>query len=274
MNLVLFMAGVHNREHAHPFNIYQADGFSGTTWETTDVAGGPTALLQYKPNAAAGVLWSDDANDRAYTIGMRYHDVVHYTPGSYEHERAIHPVTGEEVFYPRGLGGKFNTHNPYHQQYLDPAGNYVLDITDDIWYDGVGQNTTYHSSVIARKFIDIKVNLGKDGKRVASDNLLGYPYKRWPTAAAAPAGWPAAFVQPAGGRVMSQRDAIYHFCRQGGICAHPHCRTPLNFYAPAGDPNSAGIGRRNIKINHYGMESLTAADDNILGWVCKHCKCE
>ena len=43
----------------------------------------------------------------------------------------------------------------------------------------------------------------------------------------------------------------------------------MNFRAPKTDPNSAGIGRRNIKINHYGMESLTAADDNLLGWVCR-----
>ena len=266
---------LHHREHAHPFNIYQAEGFSGTTWGTTSDTGGPTALLQYKPNAAAGVLWSDDANSRSYTVGMRYHDVVHFTPGSYEHERAIHPVTGEEIHYPWGLGGKFNTHNPYHQQYLDPAGNYVLDITDDIWYDPAqGQNTTQRSSVIARKFMVIASNLNWDGKAVASDNLLGYPYKRWPTAATAPAGWPAAFFQPAGGRVMSQRDAIYHFCRQGGICAHPHCRTPLNFYAPKTDPNAASIARKNDMINHYGMESLTAADDNILGWVCSHCKSE
>ena len=41
-----------------------------------------------------------------------------------------------------GLGGKFNTPNPYHTQYTDPAGNCVLDITDEVWYDGVGQNTT------------------------------------------------------------------------------------------------------------------------------------
>ena len=92
-------ATLYHREHAHPIGIYLADGFSGTTWETTDDTGGHTALLQYKPNAAAGVLWSDDANNAQYTIGMRYHDVVHFTPGSYEHERAIHPVTGEEVFY-------------------------------------------------------------------------------------------------------------------------------------------------------------------------------
>ena len=123
-------------------------------------------------------------------------------------------------------------------------------------------------------FNDIKVNLQEDGKRVASDNLLGYPYKRWPTAATAPAGWDPAFVQPAGGRVMSQRDPIYHFCRQGGTCAHPHCRTPLNFYARKTDPNSASIARKNDMVHHYGMESLTAADDNILGWVCRHCKNE
>ena len=29
-----------------------------------------------------------------------------------------------QLFYPWGLGGKFNTHNPYHQQYLskNPGG--------------------------------------------------------------------------------------------------------------------------------------------------------
>ena len=149
-------AALYNREHAHPRGIYlaAAEGFAGMSWgDPVGFIGGPTALLQYKPNAAPGVLWSDDANNALYTIGMRYHDVVHFTPGSYEHERAIHPVTGEEVFYPWGLGGKFNTHNPYQQQYLDPAGNYVLDITDDIWYDPAqGLNTTFRSSAIARKF--------------------------------------------------------------------------------------------------------------------------
>ena len=59
-------------------------------------------------------------------------------PGTYEAERLIHPFTGEEIFYPMGLGGKHNTHNPYHVQYTDPAGNCVLYITDEIWYDGTG----------------------------------------------------------------------------------------------------------------------------------------
>ena len=275
MNIVLAMAALHWREHAHPFNIYQADGFSGTTWGTTSFTGGPTALLQHKPNAAPGVLWSARANNRDYTIGMRFHDVVNSTAGTYEALRKFHPITNEDIYHPMGLGGKHNTHNPYHAQIPDPAGNFVLDITTEIWYDPAqGLNTTFRSSVIAKKFVVIAYNLNGDGKRVASDNLLGYPYKRWPTAATAPAGWPAAFVQPAGGRVMSQRDAIYHFCRQGGICAHPHCRTPLNFRAPEGDPNAASIARKNDMINHYGMESLTAADDNILGWVCSHCKSE
>ena len=42
-------------------------------------------------------------------------------PGTYEAERLIHPFTGEEIFYPTGvgLGGKHNTHNPYHVQYTD-----------------------------------------------------------------------------------------------------------------------------------------------------------
>ena len=58
-------------------------------------------------------------------------------------------------------------------------------------------------------------------------------------------------------------------CRGAGICAHPNCVTPLNFHAPRSSPNAAYWGRKNDMIHHYGMNSVSAADDNILGWVCR-----
>jgi hypothetical protein len=44
----------------------------------------------------------------------------------------------------------------------------------------------------------------------------------------------------------------------------------LNFHAPASSPNAAYWARKNSMIHHYGMNSVSAADDNILGWVCRH----
>ena len=58
-------------------------------------------------------------------------------------------------------------------------------------------------------------------------------------------------------------------CRGAGICAHPNCVTPLNFHFPKEHPNSAWWARKNSMIHHYGMNSVSAADDNILGWVCR-----
>jgi len=104
---------------------------------------------------------------------------------------------------------------------------------------------------------------------------LGYPcfFERWPTVAAAPGGWPVAMTQPAGGRVMCWKDYIYHMCRGAGICVHPNCITPLNFLAPNTDPHSAWLARRNDMVHHYGMRSINAADDNILGFVCRKHGC-
>ena len=56
---------------------------------------------------------------------------------------------------------------------------------------------------------DVVGDLQYDGKHVASDNLLGYPYRRWPTAAAAPAGWdPGPPTRPASALATRGRRSI------------------------------------------------------------------
>ena len=271
------MATLKLRQYAHDYTVLYQPAHGHNEWGDFS-AGGPCSLLTNAFGVCPRAL-----SPNQYNTGERWHDVVHALPGTYEHTRSLHPhvintVTGqpEEIFYPLGMGGKHNRHNPFHNQYQDPLGNLVLDVTDFAWYDPlIGRNNTVKKTSLAfdraayRIVSQVHGNLNIDGKKVQRDLAMGGFFNRWPTAATAPAGWPAAMVQPAGGRVSSARDGIWHACRGGGICAMPSCVTTLDFYAMSTSPHCPYWARDNDMIHHYGMESVNAADNNILGWVCR-----
>ena len=280
------------RNQAHPWGLYrlQYPNIHGALTNNWHSSGGPTSLISNRNNlfpfACSGhYIASDRVEDSRF--------------GAAPHELAsrLHPHTGEIIHDPLGLGGKHNLPNPWHNQYPDGfTGNLVLDLGD--FYnlgDTVNRGSPNFNPLLEKMSRIIEHNLSADGRSVQQDLALGGFYQRYPTAATAPPGWLPQFRQPAGGRVAGAGtaplrfhaidkgprhrqsatyhagwpDGIYHMCRGAGICAHPDCCTPLNFHAPKAHPNSVWWARKNDMIHHYGMHSVSAADDNILGWVCR-----
>jgi hypothetical protein len=287
------------RNQAHPWGHYrlQYPNIHGALTNNWHSPGGPVSLINnFNGQCPAACSVHYIASDRI--------EDSRFGAAPHELQSRFHPHTGEIIHDPRGLGGKHNLHNPWHNQYPDGfgpggpgTGDLVLDIGD--FYnlgDTINKHSPNYNFVLNKMGETIEKNLSKDGNAVLRDIAAGGFYQRYPTAATAPPGWPAQFVQPAGGRVAGAgtaplrfhaidkgprhrqsathhagwKDAIYHFCRGAGICAHPECVTPLNFHAPASSPNAAYWARKNSMIHHYGMNSVSAADDNILGWVCRH----
>jgi hypothetical protein len=205
------MAMTH-RNNAHNFTLVyaaqypNAQGAVAANWFSP---GGPTSLItNWNGQCPAACNPQYISSDRIED--SRFGNLPH------ELRSRLHPHTGEIIFDPRGLGGKHNRHNPWHNQYPDGfgpggpgTGDLVLDIGDfynlgDVVHPGLNFNP-----LLKKVGHTINHQLNCDGEKVLVDLTLGGFYNRYPTVATAPAGWPAQFLQPAGGRVAGAGTAPF-----------------------------------------------------------------
>ena len=199
------------RNQAHPWGLYAAQypNIHGVAanWFSP---GGPTSLINN---------WSGQcpaACNRLYIASDRIEDSRF---GNLPHElrSRLHPHTAEIIFDPRGLGGKHNLPNPWHAQIPDgfgPGGPGTGDLVLDIGHfynlgDTIYRGSVNHNPLLNKMASMIEHNLNCEGQNVQRDLALGGFYNRYPTAATAPAGWPAQFLQPAGGRAAGAGTAPF-----------------------------------------------------------------
>ena len=193
------------RNNAHPWTVLYAPQYpnaQGAVMGNWFAPGGPTSLINnwngQCPAACSGFYISSDRIEDS-----RFGNLPH------ELRSRLHPHTGEIIFDPRGLGGKHNLPNPWHAQIPDgfgPGGPGTGDLVLDIGHfynlgDTLNRNSANFNPLLQKMGGTLETNLSEDGAKVQRDLALGGFYNRYPTAATAPAGWPAQFLQPAGGRV-------------------------------------------------------------------------
>ena len=197
-----------HRNHAHNWtavyapNYPNAHGAVAPNWFSP---GGPISLINN---------WNGQcprACDPLYITSDRIEDSRF---GNLPHElrSRLHPHTAEIIFDPRGLGGKHNLPNPWHAQIPDgfgPGGPGTGDLVLDIGHFYNAGETTTNNPLLFKMSKIIEKNLNQDGMKVLRDLALGGFYNRYPTAATAPAGWPAQFLQPAGGRAAGAGTAPF-----------------------------------------------------------------
>ena len=207
------MAAMTRRNNAHNWTtVYAAQypnvhGVVAGNWFSP---GGPTSLINNWNNQCPA------ACNRLYTASDRIDDSRF---GNLPHElrSRLHPHTGEIIFDPRGLGGKHNLPNPWHAQIPDgfgPGGPGTGDLVLDIGHfynagDTVNPGSVNFNPLLQKLGRTINKQLNQDGDKVLADLALGGFYNRYPTAATAPAGWPAQFLQPAGGHVAGAGTAPF-----------------------------------------------------------------
>ena len=104
------------------------------------------------------------------------------------------------------------------------------------------------------------------------DKERRYHFQRWPTVQQAvhDPEWDPRKVQPVGGRLVSERDALYHMLRQGGLCKLCKVEMDVTGGGKKGAPRNAELGRINPWVHHFGMEGAPGTN-NIFGWLCHEC---